>query len=300
MKNYPLGPGVTMKILSAVLALAAALLVRIPGELRSSVYNLIRELYKMHAMVSTRHLCTLSGEHFVVRYNPENSDSAWLVLETAEKAYNQLANKYNFRARGIPVIIYPSRSALNACFGWSASESAMGVYWAGVIRVLAPEAWIAENIEDVFMRSGPMAHELTHLILDALTKGNIPRWLTEGLAQYEEARINGPCCAGLEDRPPAGKRYYSFVELDGGFDRLPDQSLAYEQSLWAVEYIVCVYGEDSIKRILTALAAGKDIDQALVHALGVGLKDFENDWASWLQDKAKVELGRVEQEFCAS
>jgi len=284
--NRSLRAGIALKILAASLTLAAACLVRIPGEIRGYAYQVVKELYRMHTLFASRHLVTLCGEHFLVRYSPGNAAHAPLVLETAEKAYNQLAGKYDFEGRDIPIIIYPSRAELNACFGWPASESAMGAYWAGVIRVLAPEVWIPEenDVEEVFICSGPMVHELTHLMVDNLTKGNVPRWLTEGLAQSEENRLTGFQFAAPE---VSWKRFYSFREMDGEFDRLEDQALAYRQSLAAVEYLREVHGEDKIKQILKALAAGKNMDEALRETIGVNLQGFESNWQNWvIQNKS--------------
>lgn len=279
--DRPLWAAISLKILAASLTLAAACLVRIPGEIRGCAHNVIKEIYRMHTLFATRHLVTLSGGHFLVRYYPGNGAHAFLVLEAAEKAYNQLAGKFDFQGRDIPIIIYPSRTELNACFGWPASESAMGAYWAGVIRVLAPEAWIPEedDVEEVFSNSGPMIHELTHLMVDNLTKGNVPRWFTEGLAQFEEYRLTGFQFAAPE---VSWKRPYRFREMDREFDRLSDQALAYRQSFAAVEYLQQVYGEDKIKLILKALAAGKNMDEALQDAIGVNLQEFESNWQNWI------------------
>jgi hypothetical protein len=275
-----------LKVTALAFSLAAALLAWAPGGGRALVFRLVKEASCAQALFATRHLTSFSSEHFVVRCAPENSAGARLVLDAAEKAYNQLAAKYDFQGRRIPVIIYPSRQELNRYFGWPAGESAMGAYWAGVIRVLAPEAWISgetgeageEGEKLVFERSGPMLHEFTHLVVDSLTNGNVPRWLTEGLAQDEELRVNGftlPAPANL------GARHYSFSALDRGFDALPDQTLAYGQSLSAVKYIAAVYGEGKIREILAALGAGRDIDGALTAALGVNLEEFENGWKNW-------------------
>ncbi len=283
--RYPWA-AIGLKILAASLTLVAACLGRIPGEIRGYAYQAVKELYRMHTLFASRHLVTLRGEHFLVRYSPENAAYVPLVLETAEKAYNQLAGKYDFQGRGIPVIIYPSRAELNACFGWPASESAMGAYWAGVIRILAPEVWIPEenDVEEIFICSGPMVHELTHLMVDNLTKGNVPRWLTEGLAQSEEYRLTGFQFAAPE---VSRERFYSFREMDGEFDRLDDQALAYRQSLAAVEYLQEVYGEDKIKQILKTLAAGKNMEEALRDTIGVNLQEFESNWQRWvIQNKS--------------
>lgn len=288
--NQLFWPGLALKILAAALTLATALTVKIPGEVRGCAYYFIKELYKIHALFSTRHLFSISSPHFIVKYDSQSRFNAGLVLETADRAFNQLAKKYNFSAQNIPIIIYPSRTELNACFGWPASESAMGAYWAGVIRVLDPKAWIPEeeDVREVFVSSGPMVHELTHLIIDHLTRGNVPRWFTEGLAQHEECRITG----FQFEAPGNYKEYYPFQKMDRGFDRLPNQALAYRQSFVAVEYIIYVHGEEKIKQILKTLAAGKDMDEALQNAIGMNLKEFANNCQNWVMQS--------EEEFWAA
>jgi len=278
-----------LKIVAAVLTLVAACGIKIPAEARGFAYGFIQEIYKMHTLYGVRHLSAINGKHFVVKYDPVNESTAPLVLESAERAYNQLAKKYSYFNRPIPVIMYSSRQALNVRFGWPASESAMGAYWEGVIHVLAPEVWIpeGEKIDDYFMANGPMAHEITHLFVDNITRGNVPRWFTEGLAQYEENKLTG-----FKFREPADllSRHYDFEEMDRNFDRLTDQQVAYSQSFLAVAYLVDRYGENSVRQILDTLAAGKNFDAGLKEITGVHLKEFTSNWEDWLVQK---EQGRI-------
>jgi hypothetical protein len=140
-----------------------------------------------------------------------------------------------------------------------------------------------EHLRNVFVTSGPMIHELTHLVVDYITGGNVPRWVTEDLSQYEEYRLTGfkfgeP--AGLLEQTP-----YFFKTMEEGFDELPDQTLAYWQSLSAIQYIVEEYGKDSVHQILKILAGGDSIDEALYEVLGVAQKEFRADWWRWVTVK---------------
>ncbi|RYD06514.1 hypothetical protein N752_04090 [Desulforamulus aquiferis] len=180
----------------AALVLMAAIFMKIPNLVRGVTYNAFREGFKQKALWTTRDMETISGEHFMVRYTPGNHQDAVLVLNTAEHFYAPIAEHYGYTKKGkIPVIVYPSRSELNRNFGWEANESAMGVYWTGIIRVLSPNLWVrADEPEEYgkeFMESGPMAHEFTHLVVDYITGGNYTRWFTEGLAQLEEYKLTG-------------------------------------------------------------------------------------------------------------
>lgn len=277
-------PHLFLKIMAAILTLVAAFEIKMPDGIKSHTHGLIQEICKIQTLYGARHLSTINGKHFVIKYDPVNASAVSLVLESAEQAYNQLAKKYypdGFPNKPIPVIIYPSREALNVHFGWPASESAMGAYWEGVIHVLAPEVWVpaGAKMDSYFMLNGPMAHEITHLLVDNITRGNVPRWFTEGLAQYEENKLTG-----FKFREPADLLYkhYDFGEMDRNFDRLSDQQVAYSQSFLAVVYLVDSYGENSLRCILESLAAGKDFNYGLNKIAGIDIKEFTTDWEYWL------------------
>ncbi|MGB9803546.1 peptidase MA family metallohydrolase [Desulfofundulus sp.] len=277
-----------LRMLAIFMAFTFFLALRLPGQVRACLYNIFREASRAQVMISTRHLPTLSDGHFVVRYYPGDDESARLVLKSAREFYPLVARDFRFDSREkIPVIVHPTRESLNASFGWPASESAMGVYWAGVIRVLSPTAWIdardSRQIEEVFNASGPVAHELTHLVVDYITRGNVPRWFTEGVAQYEEYRLTGFRLAGTSEF--AGQPLYDFKEMERDFDRLPNQTLAYWQSLEAVEYLVDVYGDESLHKILAALGQGDSMDTALKQVTGQDLDCFAAGLRSWLGQK---------------
>ena len=271
-----------LKAVTAGAALAFFLAARMPHPLRACVYGAFRELARYQALISTREMLSLKGEHFEVRYCPADEPYARLVLETAERFYGPVSEFFSFTPPGpVPVIIHPTRSSLNAAFGWPDGENAVGVYWAGVIRVLSPREWVDSRdegeVRERFVESGPVAHELAHLAVDYMSRGNVPRWLNEGIAQYVDYRLTGFRFAqGEPSRPP-----YGLEEMDRNFDLLEDQVLAYRQSLAAVEYLVEVYGEESLHKILAALGRGEDIDTALRHAVGESLEEFSQNVAAY-------------------
>ncbi|MFZ5641223.1 MAG: peptidase MA family metallohydrolase [Bacillota bacterium] len=255
---------------------------------KSRVYEVFRELAKIQMQWKTRHWEQAESAHFVVRYQPADAGVASLVLQTAEQSYRPVADAYKFaKTEKSLVIIYPTREELGRSFGWAADESAMGVYWAGVIRVLSPRQWIdtddPQDMARVFAENGPMAHEFAHMVVDYRTDGNYTRWFTEGIAQYEEYRLTG---FKLEnERELTADLLYPFAQMDRTFDDLPDQGRAYQQSLEAVNYLVEVYGRAKQDEILDALAGGKTLNESFRSALGVDLRQFEADFRNWVAAK---------------
>ncbi|NLB18697.1 MAG: hypothetical protein GX825_08225, partial [Syntrophomonadaceae bacterium] len=173
------------------------------------------------------------------------------------------------------LVLYPDSETLARSFGWDKDERAMGVYYGGTIRLLNPDEWITEGDKRrTFINEGPMAHEFAHLLVDYVTRGNYPRWYTEGVAQYVEKQITGfefsrPLQYNLQS---AG--LYNFASLDKEFDQL-DQTVAYWECLQAVELIVEEYGEDRIFEILRLLGQGNDMEQSFKNATGQSLEAFE-------------------------
>lgn len=276
--------GLLLRAALFFLTLAVVAAVRLPVQVRGYAYELYREAARANVEFKSRNLPSLEGNYVKVKYQESDRMYAGVVLEAAEKFYRPVADKYGLNAgRKVTVMIYPTREELNASFGWSASESAMGVYWVGVIKVLSPASWVEgedpREIREVFMNTGPMAHELTHLAVDYATRGNCPRWLTEGLAQLEEYRLTGFRFA--DQAGTGGDRFYSLKEMDRGFDDLPDQALAYREALCVVEYIDAVYGQEKLLDIVSYLGNGRAIGAAVRESLGVDMASLERNWRTW-------------------
>jgi len=247
-------------------------------------YACFREISQQKINFQTKSWQTIEGRNFIVRYRPGDRAAAELVLETAEQAYEPVNRMLNYSPREKTlVLVYPDRRELSRSFGWDADQSAMGVYWAGVIRVLSPRQWIkdvtGEGMEEVFKDSGPMVHEYAHLVVDFISGGNYPRWLTEGVAQYVEREITGFV---FDDRPiKPGDSWYGVGTIDDHFDTPRGQSKAYRQSLAMVDYLVDRYGEEAVINILNRLGQGVTVNGVWQEQLDVSLADFEENFKKW-------------------
>lgn len=265
-----------------LLALGAVLLFSgMPLRPRMWVYPLIRQVTEMKVDYETKDMEVHETEHFKIKYTLADKNTVDMIAEAAEAAYIPVTQELGYAPRGKTLImVQPNKNELRKAFGWSGNESAMGVYWGGVIQLLSPHVWLGdgESVQE-FIHSGPMVHEYTHLVFDHLTNGNYPRWFTEGLAQYVEYQANH-----YEWQTPTNNldgKLYTMTELEGDFDQLPNQSLAYRQSLAAVRYIAQVYGEDKLREIITELQAGQSLDQGIQKILGLDYVTFEHAWQQW-------------------
>ncbi|MEW6623405.1 MAG: hypothetical protein AB1420_09810 [Bacillota bacterium] len=244
---------------------------------KTTAYSFVREAAKKEMEIRTRNWESLTNKYFIVKYHQKDAGIADLVLNTIIEDYQSVNDLLKFdNKRTVPIVIYPDNASLVKSFGWDADESALGVYWAGVIRVLSPFEWLDENMsqEEMLIRfreSGPMVHEYVHLVVDYRTKGNYTRWFTEGIAQLIERDITG-----FEFDYPAKKgEWYPLKDMDRGFDKLPSQSNAYRQSLVMVEKLVNEYGYEGLNKILDYLGEGKTMKQAFWLGTGITLKNFE-------------------------
>lgn len=263
-----------------LLALALLLSFGMPERAQMLIYPLVRQAAQAKTEYQTRHMLVYETTHFRIKYTEIDADTVAMVADAAERAYSPVTGVLSVALPGKQlVVIYPTRSELNKIFGWSGDQSAMGVYWGGVIQVLSPHAWLKQDSAEEFVRSGPMAHELTHLVLDYQTSGNYPRWFTEGLAQYVEYRANG--YEWVTSTNSLRGATYSMDELNDRFDELPNQALAYRQSLAAVRFIAETGGDQGLRAVIGDLKAGRSLKTAIERQLGMDMGQFDSAWREW-------------------
>lgn len=242
----------------------------------------------MRAMVGqeinlrTASFCEAESEHFIIKYTFVDEQYIDEVASAADKSYTEVTKIFGYAPqKKTTIVVYPDTESLAKSFGWDKNEKAMGVYWAGSIRILSPGEWLSSKIEDEFYKEGPMVHEFAHLLVDDLTKGNYNRWWTEGVAQYVEKKVTGFQFGNpfMHGKP---FKYYEIKELEKNFDKL-DQSITYWESLQLVEYIVDNYGEDKIFVILDYLGQGHNMANSLEKALDIKYNTFINDFYNTLE-----------------
>lgn len=255
---------------------------------RAAMYALYREHVRGRSIAQLEGYHVRRSRNFQVWYTPKDEGVVDLVLNAAESVYEPVAQYVGLHPQElIPVIIYPDRDSLRAAFGWGRDQSAMGVYWSGTIRLLSPNVWISadsdEELLEIYAQINPLAHELTHYILDYLTNGNYPRWFSEGLAQWVEERVSG--FLWIEPESSLHQGLYSLEDLQNRFDHLENEPLAYRQSYLLVEYLVSEYGEEQLVSLLQQLADGVNFDEALKRVVGITPDQLEADWLGWVADR---------------
>jgi len=127
-------------------------------------------------------------EHFVFRFDPSEYDVLALFLpELMEQCWDDMVKRYGFTPKA-PILVevfrnaddfsvrtlgLPGIPALGACFG-------------GLITLDSPQALPKGK----FLWASTARHEFGHVMSLQLSKGQVPRWFTEGLSVLEEKPLD--------------------------------------------------------------------------------------------------------------
>ena len=119
-------------------------------------------------------------------------------------------------------------------------------------------------------------HEYTHAILSALSAGNLPGWLDEGLDLWFE----GEESPGLREALREWLKTHEPISLSllqGGFTKLKPEMVpaAYAQSLLATRLVAEKYGFPALAAYFMLLRDGIDKDAAFETAFNISSTEFE-------------------------
>ena len=228
----------------------------------------------------------LETERFILHYPPSTEGEAEGILREAERVAADFERMFDFRLkRLVPVYLFPDRETMQRRFSWPPDQSATGVYYAGGIYLLNPEEWMGEPLTDHrreewqrrFHEEGPLYHEFAHLFLDAMTRGNVPRWYNEAFAQWVEYRV-----VGYEWRVPENRLdqnpIYSYPDLRDRFDHLSNKAMAYRQSFLFFSHQLDEKGWEAVRRLHRDLARGFSFDKAWERAFDESVEQSFHRW----------------------
>lgn len=126
-----------------------------------------------------------------------------------------------------------------------------------------------------------MVHELTHLVVHQAIfspYGELPTWLDEGLAMYNEGELSPSFQAWL-DRAIAEDRLISVRSLCSPFSAEPEKAyLSYAQSYSLAAYLLDSYGQDRMLSLLTLIKDGSSYDEAMTQVYGFDIDGLDRRW----------------------
>jgi tetratricopeptide (TPR) repeat protein len=205
------------------------------------------------------------------------------VLGTLNTAYAEYAKRLGFRPDQPVTVVLQTESAFQ---DGRTPEWAAGLN-DGTIRVpVGGLVQITPALQSV------LRHELGHSFIAARTGGNCPTWLQEGISQWLEggdpAREDALVAGAMRDG-----RLRPLLTLEGPFQGLPtsDATLAYAESLSAVNHIVKRRGEAGLVRLLAALGDGFPTEEALPISLALTYGELQKSWERQLLGEGALGTG---------
>ncbi len=220
-------------------------------------------------------LATYQGEHFLIKYGGEEKGLEGFELrEHLGNAYREVGQDlgYFFKHK-VVVLLYDEKEyrELSGAPHWSG-----GIY-DGKIRLPAYKKGFAPKEIEKIMR-----HELTHAFVGEISRGRCPMWLNEGLAVYEESKVEPPDLEVFQ----AALRLNTLIPLPELFEkkRLDEKmdplevKLFYDESYQLVHYLAERYGRFRIKTMLELYGEGKDTLDVIKEALKTSPLELERQW----------------------
>jgi tetratricopeptide (TPR) repeat protein len=245
-------------------------------------YNLLALLDTLDKFVVEK-----SGD-LIVKFHP---DEAAIMREyaipLAHEALETLSARYKFKPKG-PILIeiftnHDDFAVRN--LGLPGMIGALGACFGRVVTMDSPRA---RNTPGAFSWQATLWHELAHVITLQMSNQRVPRWLTEGVSVFEEARARPEW--GREMEVPFARALEQgetlrLKDLNSGFTRPETIALAYYQASLLVEHIASTHGEPALRTLVSSYADGVEGDAAIPKALGVSIDELQATFDRAVQKK---------------
>jgi hypothetical protein len=235
---------------------------------------------------------TISGPLVRLHWYDGSDAFARQALAVGEKGVQQAADLLGVQeTEPIDFFVYASQAPFYDALGPGTRENVGGEAHPDIRTMFAliepgavGDSWVSVVIP----------HELTHLVFDTAVSNPYhfpPRWLNEGLAVYLSEGYTASWRADVTQAVDQ-RSLLSLEGLTGQFPTSADEfSLAYGESVSAIDFLVRTYGKDRLVALIRSYAAGRTDDEAFTEAIGVNVAGFESAWLADLGATAPVRYG---------
>jgi hypothetical protein len=252
------------------------------------------------------------SEHFVV-YFAQDDEFAQTVLDAAEKDYRNIAYDLGYARysefwtwdKRVKIYIFPDRNSFLKSTSQPNWSEGMADY---TNKEIVSYVWGKGFVESL------LPHEMAHLIFRDFVgfKGDVPLWLDEGVAQWEEeakrkdmksmiqrnfqldnlllvSDIMKLNIESLKDKQGVLIRSTRTKDDKDGVIFLSANNLIelfYLESVSLVGYLIEKFGSESFSGFCRELRDGKGVEEALKIAYPLhirSLREFEDGWREYLK-----------------
>lgn len=220
-------------------------------------------------------------DQFDIRYSKEGARLSYSVRYYLQEAYRLLGQDFDYRPQyKITVLIYEKKDFEYIGDGlWI--KGAGGIY-DGKIRL----PFIGADFTTDEIR-GIIYHEYTHLLVNDISDRKAPKWLDEGLAEYEGARYLKKDMSVLKSAVKSNL-LIPLKDLEAVFSDINNEDatqryLAYLESYTLANYLMKRYNKYKVREILEELGKGQSLETVMRDKLNVTVDEFEKRWLAELE-----------------
>ena len=227
---------------------------------------------------------TVESGPFIFRFaKDETAILKAYALPLADLAYATFAKRYGFTPQGpILVEVFSKHDDFAVrTLGLPGLEGALGACFGRVITMDSPKA----RPPGTFSWQATLWHEIAHVFSLQASNYRVPRWLTEGISVFEEHRYNkawGRELIVTYARAVEANKTFGVKGLPDAFKRPEDLALAYFEASLLTEHLVAEHGDEGLRRLLAAYAAGAKDVEAFAQAFSQTVDEVETSFKAFV------------------
>lgn len=241
--------------------------------------NLLTMLDKVDTFV------TVQEGDVVVKFDPaEAGVMREQAVPLAREALDTLSKRWNFKPEG-PILIemFPVHDDFAVrTLGLPGMVGALGVCFGKVVALDSPHA----RPPGEYNWQPTLWHELAHVITLQMSNNRIPRWLSEGISQWEEKRgrpewgweMDVSFAQALEQ----GKTI-KLSDLNEAFGDPKLISLAYYEASLVAQHLAETFGEPALHALVKSYSKGITDEQAFTEVFGQTMDQVQTSFDAKMQ-----------------
>jgi tetratricopeptide (TPR) repeat protein len=219
---------------------------------------------------------SVPGARFTIRYHQKDKPVLErYVPELLERSWKTLVEHYAFTPQTpVGIELYAERQHFAIRTSGLPETEIQGVCFGHTLASMSPQ-------RESFNLGMTLWHELAHVFHIQLSKNRVPRWFTEGLAEYE-TKLARPAWTrehdpDLYEMRRAGRlpRIESMNRAFTRAEQLSDMATAYYASSRLVEMLGAQYGMKRLADVMRLWGEGKRTNEAFQSALGAPPADAD-------------------------